>query len=198
MSRAPRVFPLRPVSRVISHPDKVHARNPGARAQGHGGRSTTAPIASPRRLRQRGGRRHLLGLIIHADIAKPASFRPTSPGRGVEDAALCPSQSQLVMHLQIPTKTPSKTEGLLPSGCHCRDESVRTASSFPPSTSCRSPPLLKFDPPWRSPRPLVSVVPGQLANSPIGPASRSDNRQGAFRGGGRKSHPPQPPPHRAT
>jgi LacI family transcriptional regulator/LacI family repressor for deo operon, udp, cdd, tsx, nupC, and nupG len=70
------------VSRVISHPDKV-AHDTQTRVRKAMKELSYQPNRVARRLRQRGGRRHLLGLII-PDIQNPFF---SEMARGVEDVA---------------------------------------------------------------------------------------------------------------
>ena len=150
------------VSRVISHPEKV-AEN----TQDLVRKAMTAldyqPNRVARRLRQRGGKRHLLGLII-PDIQNPFF---AEIARGVEDVAyanqfavmLCNSDEDLKKEaFYLDVMRAESVDGIILPPIHDRDPAV-----------------IKFA---ESGIPMVSVD-RSLANSKIDQVE-VDNRQGAF------------------
>ena len=150
------------VSRVISHPDKVTAetRRIVQRVMDDLG---YRPNRVARRLRQRGGRRHLLGLII-PDIQNPFF---AEMARGVEDVAYANQFAVMLCNSDEDLRKEAFYLNVM------RDESV-DGIILPPIND-RDPAVLQMA---ASGMPMVSVD-RSLANSPIDQVE-VDNRQGAL------------------
>jgi DNA-binding LacI/PurR family transcriptional regulator len=149
------------VSRVISHPEKVTLETQQL-VQRVMSDLDYRPNRVARRLRQRGGRRHLLGLII-PDIQNPFF---AEIARGVEDVAYANQFAVMLCNSDEDLKKEAFYLDVM------RDESV-DGIILPPIND-RDPAVLKF---VESGMPMVSVD-RSLANSPIDQVE-VDNRQGA-------------------
>jgi len=150
------------VSRVISHPEKVTLETQQL-VQRVMSELDYRPNRVARRLRQRGGRRHLLGLII-PDIQNPFF---AEMARGVEDVAYANQFAVMLCNSDEDLKKEAFYLDVM------RDESV-DGIILPPIHD-RDPAVLKFA---ASGMPMVSVD-RSLANSPIDQVE-VDNRQGAL------------------
>jgi LacI family transcriptional regulator/LacI family repressor for deo operon, udp, cdd, tsx, nupC, and nupG len=150
------------VSRVISHPDKVN-RKTQARVRKVMEDLNYRPNRVARRLRQRGGRRHLLGLII-PDIQNPFF---AEIARGVEDAAYANQFAVILCNSDEDIKKEAFYLDVM------RDESV-DGIILPPINESDSAVLKCAE----SGMPMVSVD-RSLANSPIDQVE-VDNRLGAY------------------
>jgi LacI family transcriptional regulator/LacI family repressor for deo operon, udp, cdd, tsx, nupC, and nupG len=150
------------VSRVISHPEKVtlETQQIVQRVMADLG---YRPNRVARRLRQRGGRRHLLGLII-PDIQNPFF---AEMARGVEDVAYANQFAVMLCNSDEDLKKEAFYLNVM------RDESV-DGIILPPIND-RDPAVLQMA---ESGMPMVSVD-RSLANSPIDRVE-VDNRQGAL------------------
>ena len=150
------------VSRVISHPDKV-AHDTQARVRKAMKELSYQPSRVARRLRQRGGRRHLLGLII-PDIQNPFF---AEIARGVEDVAyanqfavmLCNSDEDLKKEaFYLDVMRAESADGIILPPINDRDPAVvRLAEAGMP----------------------IVTVDRSLADSTVDQVE-VDNRQGAF------------------
>ena len=149
------------VSRVISHPDKVSTDTQRVVRKAME-QLDYRPNRVARRLRQRGGRRHLLGLII-PDIQNPFF---AEIARGVEDAAYANQFAVMLCNSDEDLKKEAFYLDVM------RDESV-DGIILPPIND-RDLAVLKFA---QLGIPMVSVD-RSLANSPIDQVE-VDNRQGA-------------------
>jgi len=150
------------VSRVISHPEKVTLETQQL-VQRVMRELDYRPNRVARRLRQRGGRRHLLGLII-PDIQNPFF---AELARGVEDVAYSNQFAVMLCNSDEDLKKEAFYLDVM------RDESV-DGIILPPIHD-RDPAVLKFA---ASGMPMVSVD-RSLANSPIDQVE-VDNLQGAL------------------
>jgi len=150
------------VSRVISHPDKVTPETQKIVQQVMSDLGYR-PNRVARRLRQRGGRRHLLGLII-PDIQNPFF---AEMARGVEDVAYANQFAVMLCNSDEDLKKEAFYLNVM------RDESV-DGIILPPIND-RDPAVLQMA---ASGMPMVSVD-RSLANSPIDRVE-VDNRQGAL------------------
>ncbi len=150
------------VSRVISHPDKV-TRETQIRVRRAMEQLDYRPNRVARRLRQKGGKRHLLGLII-PDIQNPFF---AEIARGVEDAAYANQFAVMLCNSDEDLKKEAFYLDVM------RDESV-DGIILPPIND-RDSAVLKFAELGIA---MVSVD-RSLANSPIDQVE-VDNRQGAI------------------